>query len=324
MHAMGIGRHVVEALIRESQHKPIKGDVILIGRQTVYFTPEAILDLLKEHGVDTKHLKPSELETGGGSTVNLPGYNGTKLITDSELFRLIGVPKILALDHSDYEGAEIIHNLTTPVPPNLEGCADFIVDGSTLDNVFDPAMVLRNFAKMLKPGGRLITTNMYSNFYEPYVILPPLWYFDYFTVNGFIDCKVYIIVFGSDDPQGTQSNTNVFTLDIDALVDPARTISAFSSPRMMATVVLAEKGPNSSSDVMPSQQHYRSAAEWEAYRQNLAPIKRNTRPHLARTNGDIDFFDIRGGHLFMDSNFVALDPSTAIRDMKFRNQTEAS
>jgi hypothetical protein len=47
---------------------------------------------------------------------------------------------------SPYEGAEIIHDLNRPVPDKLKESADFIVDGSTLDNVFDPAMVLRNFA----------------------------------------------------------------------------------------------------------------------------------------------------------------------------------
>jgi hypothetical protein len=66
---------------------------------------------------------------------------------------------VLALDHSNYEGAEIIHNLTTPVPPELRKRADFILDGSPLDNVFDPATVITNFAEMLRPGGRLITTN---------------------------------------------------------------------------------------------------------------------------------------------------------------------
>jgi hypothetical protein len=300
---MGIGHHVVEALIRENQHRPIRGDVVLIGRQTVFQTPESVVALLAEHGADVKTIRPSDIKTGGQTT-----NKDDKFITDTELFRLLGVQKVLALDHSDYEGAELIHDLTKAVPPNLQGCADFILDGSTLDNVFDPAMVISNYADMLRPGGRLLTVNMYSNDHEPYAILPPLWYLDYFTMNGFADCKVYIIVYGDHG----LSSDDVFTVDIDALLDPARAVKAFKAPGIMATLVLAEKGSNSTSHIRPSQQHYRSDADWAIYRANLAKMKLNARPHLARTQHPIRFEDVRGGHLFMASDFTARDPMTEI------------
>lgn len=306
---MGINHHVAEALIRENQHKKIDGDVVLIGRQTVYLTPEAILALFADNGVDLKGIKPSDLATGGRSNNNVAAFHDVKKITDAELFRLLGVPKILALDHSDYEGADIIHDLTKPIPENLRGRADFIVDGSTLDNVFDPAMVISNFSEMLRPGGRLMSVNMLSNHHQPYAILPALWYLDYFTVNKFADCKIYIIVYGEDG----LSSDDVFTLDIDALLDPARSISAFRSNGVMATLVLAEKGPHSTSHVRPSQQHYRSDAGWITYRENLAEMKLNTRPHLARTLHPIIFEDVSGGHLFMADDFTARDPSTEIQ-----------
>jgi hypothetical protein len=231
---------------------------------------------------------------------------------------LLGVPKVKALDHSDYEGAEVIHNLTKPLPPNLEGCADFIIDGSTLDNVFDPAMVIQNFGAMLKPGGRLITTNMMSNHYEPYAILPPLWYLDYFVANSFTDCKVYIVVYVGDEGSGA----DVFTIDTDALLDPGRTVSAFVAPRMMCSIVFAEKGPDSTSNVLPSQQHYRSSMEWEAYRRNLTAMKASMRPHIIRTSRDIDFTDVRGGYLFMAGDFTARDVTTARLELEARKLAE--
>jgi hypothetical protein len=78
---MGIGYHMVEALIRESQHKPIRGDVVLIGRQTVYFSPESILDLLNQHGIDVKDHQSADPETGGLSNLNMPDFLGQKLVT---------------------------------------------------------------------------------------------------------------------------------------------------------------------------------------------------------------------------------------------------
>jgi hypothetical protein len=129
-------------------------------------------------------------------------------------------------------------------------------------------------------------------------------------MNGFADCKVYILVYGEDGDTGAEAD--IFTIDLDALLDPTRVVSAFFAPRMMATIVLAEKGPNSTSHVRPSQQHYRSVAEWTTYRENLAKIKQSTRHHLVRTQHPISFEDVRGGHLFLADDFTARDPWTEI------------
>jgi hypothetical protein len=67
------------------------------------------------------------------------------------------VENIQALDRSDYEGANVIHDLNLPVTDRLKGIADLIVDGSTLDNTFNPALTLKNYCDMLRPGGRLLT-----------------------------------------------------------------------------------------------------------------------------------------------------------------------
>ena len=105
---------------------------------------------------------------------------------------------------------------------------------------------------MLKPGGRLVTTNIFSNHYEPYVMLPPLWHLDYFVMNRFADCKVYILVIPTNAMLSSQ--IDVFTIDADALLNPTRVVSAFAAPHMMSTIVIAEKGWDSTFETMPTQQ----------------------------------------------------------------------
>jgi hypothetical protein len=228
---------------------------------------------------------------------------------------LLGLESVHALDHSDYEGAEVIHDLTKPLPEHLKGIADFIVDGSTLDNVFDPGRTIQHYADLLRPGGRIVMANMLSNHHEPYNMMPPLWYLDYFTVNGFTDCKTYIGVFPSADNE----SSNAFCIDLTWLMDPSRHVSSFVSPYTMGVLVFAEKGLNSTSDVFPSQQHYRSEADWKSYRANLATIKSSPRPHLMRSRSDMfflgasseyPFIDVCKGHLFMTDNFEAVDPAS--------------
>ena len=150
-------------------------------------------------------------------------------------------------------------------------------------------------------------------------MMPPLWFLDYFVMNGFADCKVYIIVAPfeteAEAANSDAASDNVFTIDPLALFDPARGVAAFAGPKMMmmTTIVFAEKGKNSTSNVMPSQQHYRDASEWEIYRKNLGQMMHSARPHLVRSSANIHFFEVRGGHLFIARDFTARDPWTEIQ-----------
>ena len=76
------------------------------------------------------------------------------------VFGWLFILKLHAVDISDFEGAGIIVDLNEPLPPHLEATCDLLVDGSTLDNIFNPTQGLRNLARMLKPGGRLFLSNM--------------------------------------------------------------------------------------------------------------------------------------------------------------------
>jgi hypothetical protein len=81
---------------------------------------------------------------------------------------------------------------------------------------------------------------------------------------------------------------------------------------MMATIAIAEKGPESTSHIRPAQQHYRSDADWAMYRNNIARMKQSQRPHFVRTRHAISFDDVRAGHSFMANDFSARDPMTEI------------
>jgi hypothetical protein len=300
---MGIGIHIVESLIREHCYRPVKGDVVMIGRQTVYFSPEEIMQLLAGHGIDTSAIEPESIEIDSDTIDRLTGYKEKTLITDRALFRLLGVPKIRVLDRSDYEGAEIIHDLCQPLPASLRGTADFIVDGSTLDNTFNPALTLRNYCELLKPGGRFLGLNAYSCFGTPYCIMPPMWYLDYFVMNNFADCKAYVLVF-----QGAGPQWNSYWLDLNWLQSERRRMGRFVSNEQMCSVIFAEKGSNSTSDCYPVQQDYRSDEDWEVYSRNLAVMQRSRRPHLLRSNSPVFVADVLGGHMLIDTEFNPVPP----------------
>jgi hypothetical protein len=290
---------MIEAVLREHLYKPIAGDVLLIGRQTTYLSPTGLLDLLREFGV-TVHADPGTLELDR-TTINPKHTNVGNLVSDKVLFQLLGARTVNALDHSSYEGAEVIHDLRAQLPTSLHGVTDFLVDGSTLDNVFTPSTVLQNYAKLLRSGGRLLMINAFSPHNTAYAMMPPLWYVDYFVMNRFTDCKVYVLLFVEDDYKKIVDN--VFWVDLDHLSEARVKMGRFVSPHEMVTVVFAEKGENSTVDRLPIQQDYRSEKDWAEYLENLSWIRKAKRHHLVRSRGEIVVAPTVSGHRYIDRNF---------------------
>jgi SAM-dependent methyltransferase len=300
---MGIGPFFVDALIREHRFKPLRGDVQIIGRQTVYFTPQQIIDLLAANGIDVTGVDVDTIELDRNTIDRRAKFASVPLISDAALFKLFGAGKVVALDRSDYEKAEIIHDLRTPLPASLHGTADLVVDGSTLDNVFTPSIVLQNYSRLLRPGGRMLTFNAFSCYGTPYAIMPPLWYVDYFVMNRFADCRVYVLVYR--DPAVNEFDMNVFNVDLTELKNAGRHMGRFVSPYNMVTLVFAEKDAESTAEQLPIQQDYRSAEDWDFYNANLARMLQSKRPRLACSLSEQFLMQPARGHSYIDKDYQA-------------------
>jgi hypothetical protein len=290
---MALGRDIVDAIIREHSYRPITGVVLLIGQQSLALSRDEALELMREHSVDVGNdmQQHANDESGGMSAAAFVGLLGA-----SEL-RTLGVSA---------DSTNIVHDLRMPIADQLKPCADFVIDGGVLTDNFSPTVVLRNYASLLRPGGRLIAINNLSAHFDPYTIPSTSWYLDYCVINAFADCKVYVLEYPPGQP------ARAFCLDIDCLLDPAREIRAFLSPHETAVILFAEKGAASTTDEMPIHAHLRPADEWQRYRQNLARIKLSPRPHLVRSRAEPGKLDVRGGHLFMRADYTAVDPSSLV------------
>lgn len=102
--------------------------------------------------------------------------------------------KVTSLDASKYEGAAVIHDLNKPVPDDLIEKFDLVVDGGTLEHVFNFPMAIENAMKMVKIGGHLILVTPANNqcghgFYQ---FSPELFYRILSPGNGFELLRMYI------------------------------------------------------------------------------------------------------------------------------------
>lgn len=245
---MAIDHRLARAILREHKHRPISGTVLLFGRQTVVLTPEQALALLEDERVD---VRPSWKSEQDRSTF---GADGRGLITDRSFFGLFSDAKVIALDVSDYEGAEIVADLNEPVDRSLWETADFAFNGSCLDNMFDAASAMKNMSRILRPGGRIMHIEHGSPVQGAYVMYSPAYFFDYYAINDFADCKVFCCMFnGMLDPW------NVFLWEPYFDVDGEWLLSGHIHPAWANAVslVVAEKGEASSADRTPVQGFYR-------------------------------------------------------------------
>jgi len=80
-----------------------------------------------------------------------------------DFFRSLGATKLSAIDASSYEGADIIYNLNEPPPDLLLNSFDCLVDGGTLEHVFDFPTAYKNCLRLIRPGGHFILCNMANN-----------------------------------------------------------------------------------------------------------------------------------------------------------------
>lgn len=209
---------VMDLLRAEAAFKPITGDLLLIGRQRVEDSEQ----------------------------------------TDQEFFASFCSAKFHALDVSDFEGADVIHDLNVRLPQHLHGIADFIFDGSCLDNIFNTAGAMWSLSRLLRPGGRIVLMEHGTPFQGPgapagaLMTFSPEWFFDFFAASGYADCQVYLGVFPWGMFKGGWQIRQWLPFDDhDNPVSPTPMCGDF------VNIVIAEKSITTPIEAMPIQAQYR-------------------------------------------------------------------
>jgi SAM-dependent methyltransferase len=187
---MAILPQVAAIILKEHKRQPIAGDVVLIGRQTVALTEKQATSLLQREGVELRAGFRREIDT-------TTAYRESDFISDRAFFSMFTDAHVIALDVSAYEGAEIIHDLNEPLPDRHCGVADFIFNGSCMDNLFDPACAIKSMSKMLRPNGRILHLEHGTPVNNAMLAYSPEWFFGFYAVNDYADCRIYVCAFGS-------------------------------------------------------------------------------------------------------------------------------
>jgi hypothetical protein len=295
---MGLSCASAEMIIQEHLYRPITGKVLLIGRQNTDITPQAWINLLELYHLTPRI--PLVLEKRGSlehKTITLS--DDTDRVADVTIFQSLSDCQIMALDISDYEGAEVVHDLNLPLPRKYRGQFDFIFDGSCLDNIFNVTQALFSMSEMLRPGGRLMLYNTSNSHPTGYLQFSPDWIWDYFAVNDYADCKVYIHEFPSAAESEAVVSDNVppggYPPQAGCLwhYDPLVVYSGqygfqdscIKDGGMRFFHSIAEKGTHSTSTKSPVQMHYRGK-ETAVYINAARRFRASSRPLFYPRTGE--------------------------------------
>jgi hypothetical protein len=124
--------------------------------------------------------------------VKMPGSEARALVargagyTEPLLARL-GAHTIDSLDASDFENSTIIHDLNEPLPATLREQFSVVIDGGTLEHVFDYLRALRSAMEAVRLDGHLLMITPTSGFsgHGFYQLSPELFYRALAAPSGF-------------------------------------------------------------------------------------------------------------------------------------------
>jgi hypothetical protein len=115
-----------------------------------------------------------------------PEGDPERVPTATELMRLCGIGETFSLDISAYEGADFLFDLNNDCPPShLLSRFGAILNGGTLEHVFNIPHALTAITRMLRPGGIIIHVVPVHNWIDHgfYQISPTLLYDYYMTAR---------------------------------------------------------------------------------------------------------------------------------------------
>ncbi|MDJ0942189.1 MAG: hypothetical protein QNJ30_01900 [Kiloniellales bacterium] len=145
---MGISYHSARFLLDAKRNGCEIGQVLTIGRQEMTISPAGLRKLASEFGLDDP---PEDL--------NYDTY------AERFLREMLGATQLTCLDASRYEGADIQHDLNNPIPGDLEASFDTVLDGGTLEHVFNVPIAVANYMRLVKPNGQIFIFTPANNYF---------------------------------------------------------------------------------------------------------------------------------------------------------------
>lgn len=261
---MGLALPQVLMLLMEHRSTPFHGTILQIGRQDMYLDYEMLQRCANHLGVKLTPVEPIVCKPNEW----MPGVN---TIDDITFFKSIGFDTVLSIDASDYENADLVWDFNKPVPDELKNRYDVILDGGSLEHIFNVGTAFMNMAAMLRENGRAIHVSPMHNFVDHgFFSFSPTLFHDFYEMNNFSAITLHML--GHKIPFNHNEIPKVIKYT-PGMLEPF-SVGGFTRERwegyeMFGIYCTATKTANSTCDVVPMQRRYREWWKSEHFNQKL-------------------------------------------------------
>ena len=233
---MGINAQVATVIAYLKANNFVGDEILSLGRQDRSFSLKDVRNINRNVGAGwtESQMEASVRDPLAETFLNLSGFKVSR-----------------AIDASDFEGADIVHDLNLAIPTQLQETTSFFYDGGTLEHVFNVATSFKNVFDLLKVGGVALFAPPANNqcghgFYQ----FSPEFFFRVLGANGF-DISIYVYLVTTIRPTKWLK-----------CVDPSRAGRRyqFYSGEPLQLIAIARKAKRLQSLVIPQQSDYAESA----------------------------------------------------------------
>jgi hypothetical protein len=151
----------------------------MIGRQSLRIEPGPLRRLLHQVGIVLSREQTAEMYA------QAQGFS-------EPLLRLLGASEIDSVDASTYEQATIVHDMNEPISEHLKNRYTAVLDGGSLEHVFNFPCAIANCMEMVAVGGHYLAVTPANNLmgHGFYQFSPELFFRVFAPENGFVIQRV--------------------------------------------------------------------------------------------------------------------------------------
>ncbi len=170
---MGIVFTAAAILLKAKKNNICFDKILTIGQQKLYLSKKQLKILAKSYDLD---IDLSDFTYGGGD-----------VYADKFFKKFLNAKSVESLDYSNYENSEIIHDMNYPIDTDNHEKYDIVIDGGSLEHIFNFSVAISNCMKLVKKGGSFFMFTCCNNFagHGFYQFSPELMFRIFQLENGF-------------------------------------------------------------------------------------------------------------------------------------------
>ena len=171
---MGLDYHGVRLMAFIKTSNPRINSIGMLGRQSLVASATEIGNVFQEFKI------PYEISDLQKIVNNSGGYCEL-------LLNHLGFGKIDSFDFSTFENPTHVHDFNKTIPPDFERRYDLVVDGGSLEHIFNFPIALRNSMRMVAPNGVFAAITPCNNHcgHGFYQFSPELYFSLMRNINGY-------------------------------------------------------------------------------------------------------------------------------------------